>query len=87
MELLAERLRGRNSENAETFELRYSAALDEISHYGLFDYVIVNDDLDEATANLTSIFRAEECRRQRAARHAEELLSAGRGFGESKPPG
>lgn len=87
MQLLAERLRGRNSEDEQTFQLRFSAAQDEIAHYGLFDYVIVNDDLDEATAKLTSIFRAEECKRQRAARHAEELLSAGRGFGGSTPPG
>lgn len=86
MQVLEARLRGRNSEDEETFQLRYSAAQDEIAHYGLFDYVLVNENLDQATENLISIFRAEECRRQRAARHAEELLSTGRGFGGSKPP-
>jgi hypothetical protein len=35
----------------------------------------VNDDLEEATVNLTSIFRAEECRRVRVARRAEALLA------------
>ena len=62
-------------------------ALREIEHYGLFDYVLVNEDLEEATKQLVSIFRAEECRRHRAARHAERLLAEGRGFGGSTPPG
>ena len=28
---------------------RFDGARDEIAHYGLFDYVLVNDDLDDAT--------------------------------------
>jgi guanylate kinase len=79
MAILEQRLRGRASEDEATFRLRFDAARNEIAHYGLFDYVLVNDDLDEATQNLLSIFRAEECRRQRAARLAEELLAEGRG--------
>lgn len=86
MDVLASRLKGRASENEQTFRVRYQAARDEIAHYGLFDYVLVNDDLDEATENLVSIFRAEECRRRRAARLAEDLLAQGRGFGGSTPP-
>ena len=38
----------------------------------------MNDNLDEATEKLISIFRAEECRRNRAAPLAERLLGEGR---------
>jgi guanylate kinase len=87
MAVLEKRLRGRASEDEETVQRRFGVALREIEHYGLFDYVLVNEDLEEATKQLISIFRAEECRRHRAARHAERLLAEGRGFGGSTPPG
>ncbi len=86
MAILEQRLRGRASEDEETVQRRFGVALREIEHYGLFDYVLVNEDLAEATKQLVSIFRAEECRRHRAARHAERLLAEGRGFGGVKPP-
>ncbi|HYO97951.1 MAG TPA: guanylate kinase [Polyangiaceae bacterium] len=86
MLVLEQRLRGRRSEDEVTLQRRFQAALEEIAHYGLFDYVLVNDDLSEATTQLVSIFRAEECRRRRAARWAEGLLSEGRGFGGTLPP-
>jgi guanylate kinase len=87
MTTLEQRLRGRASEDEETVQRRYRVAIQEIQHYGLFDYVLVNDVLDQAIDNLTSIFRAEECRRQRAARKAEALIAQGRGFGGDTPPG
>jgi guanylate kinase len=87
MAVLERRLRGRASEDEETVQRRFGVALREIEHYGLFDYVLVNEDLEEAIKQLVSIFRAEECRRHRAARHAERLLAEGRGFGGSTPPG
>lgn len=87
MHVLLERLRARASEDDATVMRRFGVALSEISHYGMFDYVLVNDVLDEATEQLVSIFRAEECRRRRAAPLAENLLAQGRGFGGSRPPG
>lgn len=75
MEVLLQRLRGRASEDEATVLKRFAAAREEIAHYGMFDYVLVNDDLDDATTRLISIFRAEECRRQRAAALAERLLA------------
>ena len=78
MDTLLARLRGRASEDEPTVQRRYQAAIGEIAHYGMFDYVLVNDDLEAAVAQLVSIFKAEECRRQRTARFAEQLLSASR---------
>jgi len=78
MDALLTRLRGRKSDSEDTVRHRFEGARDEIAHYGLFDYVLVNDDLDDATEKLISIFRAEECRRGRAAPLAERLLGEGR---------
>jgi guanylate kinase len=86
MEALEKRLRGRASEDEETVQRRFRVARDEIAHYGLFDYVLLNDGIDDATERLIGIFLAEECRRPRAARLAEELLAEGRGFGGRSPP-
>ena len=41
---------------------------------------------DEATAQLVSVFRAEECRRSRAARAAERLLAESRSLHAVKAP-
>ena len=78
MTVLEQRLRGRASEDEETVQRRFNAAKREIEHYGLFDYVLVNEQLDEATRKLISIFLAEECRRSRVAALAEQFLAEGR---------
>ncbi len=86
MAILQERLRGRASEDEATLLRRFSVARSEIAHYGLFDYVLMNDNLDRATEQLISIVRAEECRRGRSARLAEALLAETLGFGGTVPP-
>lgn len=78
MEVLEQRLRGRASEDEETVQRRFAVAKEEIAHYGLFDYVLVNAELEEATRQLTSVFLAEECRRSRVAALAERFLAEGR---------
>jgi guanylate kinase len=87
MQALHTRLRGRGTEDDETLKRRFAVASSEIAHYGLFDYVLVNEHVERALEQLTSIFRAEECRRARAARLAERLLAETRGFGGTVPPG
>jgi guanylate kinase len=86
MAVLHQRLRGRASEDEATVRKRFNVARSEIAHYGLFDYVLMNDDLERATDRLVSIVRAEECRRSRAARLAEQLLAETHGFGGTVPP-
>jgi guanylate kinase len=78
MAVLEQRLRGRASEDEETVQRRFNAAKREIEHYGLFDYVLVNEELEDATRKLISIFLAEECRRSRVAALAEQFLAEGR---------
>lgn len=84
---LHSRLSGRASDDTATVARRFSAALTEIEHYGMFDYLLLNDDLEPSCQKLVSIFIAEECRRHRCANLAERLLNDGRGYGGSKPRG
>ncbi len=37
----------------------------EISHWGEYDYVIINDDLDKSLSSLTAILAAERLKRER----------------------
>ena len=44
---------------------RMDKSRDEISHWAEYDYVLVNDDLDETFTRLTAILSAERLRRDR----------------------
>ncbi len=55
---LKNRICGRATETEEQIKKRISKSVDEISQILHYDYYIVNDDLDEAVAKLTSIIDA-----------------------------
>jgi guanylate kinase len=74
MEELARRLRGRATDDEPTILRRFSKAKMEIENYRLFDYIIVNDDLEKSQARLRSIVYAEASRCSRMAPSAERLL-------------
>lgn len=62
IEELERRLIGRGTENAEKIAARMKTAEEELKQSDKFDYIIVNDDLDCAIADLLAILRAERCR-------------------------
>ncbi len=62
MNTLTERLRRRGSEDAEALAGRVEKASREIEHCGRYDYLIVNELLERAVEDLSSIIRAERCR-------------------------
>ena len=64
MEALKERLSGRGTDSAETIARRIAAAQDEMRHADEFDYVIINDDLQQALENLTSVVGASRLQYQ-----------------------
>lgn len=64
IELLA-RLSGRGSEDRETLATRVDSALTELATIDKFEYVVVNDELDHAVAQVLSIIDAEALRRTR----------------------
>jgi guanylate kinase len=76
MSELRERLRRRAADDEATIERRFRNAQREIEHYGLFDYVIINDDLEDAKDRLRAIVLSEQSRRLRMASTAEGMLRA-----------
>ncbi|MFM2423068.1 MAG: guanylate kinase [Pseudomonadota bacterium] len=62
---LEQRLKNRAQDPPEEIARRMAKAADEISHWREYDYVIVNDDLDEATAAVRHILSAERKKRIR----------------------
>ena len=59
------RLIRRAQDSASTVAKRMAKAADEISHWPEYDYVIVNDDLDVASAQIDAILTAERLKRRR----------------------
>ncbi|QJF51227.1 guanylate kinase [Roseobacter ponti] len=60
---LRSRLEKRGQDDAETIARRMDKSWDEISHWGSYDYVLVNDDLDATEAQLKTIISATRLRR------------------------
>lgn len=74
---LEERLRGRATDDEATIARRIAAARQEMAQVGEFDYVIVNEDLDVAIADLVAIVRAGRLRRDvQKTRHTGLFMSA-----------
>lgn len=62
---LARRLHNRAQDAADVIERRLQRARGEIAMWGDYDYVIVNDALEQAYADVVAIYRAERMRRTR----------------------
>lgn len=62
---LERRLRGRGQDADEVVRGRMARASAEMSHWGEYDYVVVNRDLSAAIADVQSILTAERLRRSR----------------------
>ena len=60
MEVLEKRVRQRNTESAVDLERRVATAHEEMRQLEMFDYVIVNDRVDQAVAQIDAIITAEK---------------------------
>jgi guanylate kinase len=60
--VLVERLRGRGTESDGALARRLEIASRELDHASGYDYVVVNDDLDQTVASVESIIDAESRR-------------------------
>lgn len=58
---LKKRLVGRNTEDEETINRRVAAAVSEMNMASEYDYIIVNDTVENARAELSAIVRAQKC--------------------------
>lgn len=67
-QVLEGRLRNRSRDTHETDDQirhRMSKAAGEISHYAEYDYVIINEDIDQAIAQAQTILEGERLKRRR----------------------
>ena len=74
LEALRQRLEGRGQDDETIIKRRMQDAVNEMSHYAEFDYLVVNDDFDQALHELKSIIEANRLRQLRQERKLEHLL-------------
>ncbi|MEN8259035.1 MAG: guanylate kinase [Pseudomonadota bacterium] len=74
--ILEERLRGRGQDSEETISRRMRDAINEMSHYNEFDYLIVNDDFECALFQLKGIIVTYRLEKSRQAEDQAPLIAA-----------
>ena len=65
MEELERRLRARQTDSEEVIDSRMKRATSEIGHWGEYDYVLINDDMNECLDDVRAIIDAERMKRDR----------------------
>ena len=56
IQALRDRLQSREQDSDDVIESRMREAVSEMMHYAEFDYIVINDDFDQAREELASIF-------------------------------
>ena len=75
-EVLEKRLRARAQDSEAVIARRMQEARSDISHYKEYDYLLVNDDFQKALADLQSIIRTRNLRREAQEKVLRSLLSS-----------
>ena len=65
VEELERRLHSRAQDSDEVVRKRMAKAISEMSHWAEYDYIIVNEDVEESVAHLKAILAAERLKRKR----------------------
>ena len=73
-EVLRERLITRGTDSPEELEVRLRNAPEELRQYSAFDYVIINDEVERAAAQLAAIIYAERSRCERQEALVREVI-------------
>lgn len=73
-EELENRLRNRGQDRDDVIADRMAQAQSECSHYQEFDYIIVNDDFDQALADLTTIVNNQRLKRSQQTINHQQLF-------------
>ncbi|MBL6934671.1 MAG: guanylate kinase [Alphaproteobacteria bacterium] len=68
---LDRRLHGRAQDSDEVVASRMAKAADEMSHWDAYDYIIVNNDVEDSVTKVQAILQAERLRRKRQTGLAE----------------
>ncbi|MBN1634908.1 MAG: guanylate kinase [Deltaproteobacteria bacterium] len=73
MEDLAKRLNTRGTEDSETLALRLKNATNELKNWDIYDYLVVNDSLEQAQADIENIIQAHLCSKEEVLRRLSWL--------------
>ncbi len=74
IEVLQQRLQGRGQDSQEIIARRMADAVTEMSHHDEFDYLLVNDDFNQALIELKSIILANRLQKERQQQKLGSLL-------------
>jgi len=74
-ETLAERLKGRAQDDEAVIEKRMAAAIEEISHYNEYDYLVINDVFEEALMDLENIIKSQRLTLSRQSANYKQLIA------------
>ncbi len=74
LEALRERLIGRATDDLSIIERRMSQAVSEMSHYGEFQYLVINDEFDLALRDLQTIIRSQRLSINWMQHYKEDLI-------------
>ena len=73
-EILAQRLRGRGTEDEETVRRRLQTALSELEQAKLYDYIVINDSLSDCVDDILGILRSEKNKTGNMLNFIKEVL-------------
>ena len=75
-ETLRQRLKGRGQDDDSVIERRMRDAVSEMSHYGEFDYIVINDEFERAGDELAAIFISNRMLKDYQQQKHADLLAA-----------
>lgn len=73
---LRERLRGRGQDSSSVIDGRMAKAKDELSHWGEYGYLVVNDRFERALGDLQCIVAAQRLRTTRQRQREQDRLGS-----------
>jgi len=75
-EILESRLRGRASDSEEVIERRIADAVSDMRHFSNYDYLIINDDFEQAVSELCAVVISRRVAVNRQAEERSDIISA-----------
>ena len=75
-DVLEQRLRARSQDTEEVIRRRLKGAAEEVRNYTQYDYVLINRELEDSAARLTSIVKAERLRKARMEEEVRPILES-----------
>ncbi|MDE6211239.1 MAG: guanylate kinase [Clostridia bacterium] len=75
---IEKRLRGRSTESEEQIQIRIQNAYKELKQAVYYDYIVVNEDAQQAAMDVISIIEAEKCKVKNNKKFIDNLIYGGK---------